>query len=97
MNLMYSFRNFILSSMVALLPFAGFAEDNSVRDVQSWLLKLGYNPGPVDGAYGSKTARALSKFYMDRGSKYDGILDDNEVTLLKREIASEYKKNEKRD
>ena len=92
MNLTYSFRNFILSSMVALFPLAGLAEGNSVRDVQSLLLLLGYNPGPVDGAYGSKTVRALSKFYKDRGSKYDGILDDNEVTLLKREIASEYKK-----
>ena len=92
MNLTYSFRNFILSSMVAFFPLAGFAEGNSVRDVQSLLLLLGYNPGPVDGAYGSKTVRALSKFYKDRGSKYDGILDDNEVTLLKREIASEYKK-----
>jgi predicted lipid-binding transport protein (Tim44 family) len=33
-----------------------------VCGIQSSLIKLGYNPGPVDGAYGQKTADAISAF-----------------------------------
>ncbi len=33
-----------------------------VCGIQSSLIKLGYNPGPVDGAYGKKTADAISAF-----------------------------------
>jgi hypothetical protein len=33
-----------------------------VCGIQSSLIKLGYNPGPVDGAYGQRTADAISAF-----------------------------------
>ena len=46
------------------------------------LNNLGYNAGPVDGAYGGKTRRALEAFYADNGSKFDGKLDANEVADL---------------
>lgn len=49
---------------------------------QRMLNNLGYNAGPVDGAYGGKTRRALEAFYADNGSKFDGKLDANEVADL---------------
>ena len=33
-----------------------------VCGIQGSLIKLGYNPGPVDGAYGQRTADAISAF-----------------------------------
>jgi peptidoglycan hydrolase-like protein with peptidoglycan-binding domain len=58
------------------------AKADTVSDVQNILNQLGYNAGPVDGAYGGKTRGALEKFYKDTGSIYDGQLDDNEVNDL---------------
>lgn len=55
---------------------------NSVAQSQRMLNQLGYNAGPVDGAYGGKTRGALEKFYADNGSLYDGKLDANEVADL---------------
>ena len=43
---------------------------------------LGFNAGPVDGAYGKKTRSALMNFYRDEGSEFDGNLDDNELDDL---------------
>ena len=58
------------------------AKANTVSDAQQILNQLGYNAGSVDGAYGSKTRRALEQFYKDAGSLYDGELDTNEVNDL---------------
>lgn len=54
----------------------------NVDQSQRMLNQLGYNAGPVDGAYGGKTRGALEKFYADNGSLYDGKLDANEVADL---------------
>ena len=58
------------------------AESYTVRDVQRWLTQLGYNPGPIDGSYGSKAANALTAFYASQGQQFDGILDQNEIDDL---------------
>jgi peptidoglycan hydrolase-like protein with peptidoglycan-binding domain len=35
---------------------------NNVLEAQKMLTKLGYAPGPIDGAYGGKTNRALIEY-----------------------------------
>ena len=69
-----------LTILTLLIPHAVFAD--TVAQSQRMLNQLGYNAGPVDGAYGGKTKRALEKFYTDLGSIYDGKLDANEFIDL---------------
>ena len=54
----------------------------TVDTAQRYLNILGYDAGVVDGLYGSKTKRALAAFFADRGTKYDGTLDDAEIAAL---------------
>ena len=58
----------------------------TVDDAQRMLNHLGYNPGPIDGAYGSQTRSALESFYSDNGSVFDGQLDSNELADLSQAI-----------
>lgn len=46
----------------------------SVREVQSLLHKLGFNPGPVDGIFGPKTAAALRGFQGANGVPTTGAV-----------------------
>ena len=57
-----------------------------INEVQIMLNKLGYNPGPADGAYGEKTKKALEEFYSANSSVYDGKLDANEIYDLRKAI-----------
>ena len=71
---------FIILPFIVMLASPALA--NAVAQSQRMLNQLGYNAGPVDGAYGGKTRGALEKFYADNGSLYDGKLDANEVADL---------------
>jgi peptidoglycan hydrolase-like protein with peptidoglycan-binding domain len=46
---------------------ANAAEHDTVKGVQQVLADLGYAPGPVDGAWGENTARAVTAFQRDHG------------------------------
>ena len=71
-----------------LLHFtASGAFSGTVDDAQRLLNQLGYNAGPVDGAYGRKTRGALEAFYADTGGSFDGKLDANEVADLQAAMA----------
>jgi len=72
----------ILVILTFIVTLASPALANSVAQSQRMLNQLGYNAGPIDGAYGGKTRGALEKFYADNGSLYDGKLDANEVADL---------------
>ena len=71
---------------ICLLLAIIFAANNSfagtVDTAQRMLNQLGYNAGPVDGAYGKKTRSALEAFYSDNGGSFDGKLDANEIADL---------------
>ena len=41
--------------------------DPLVYDTQSRLTQLGYEPGPVDGAYGQQTSRAIAEYQKENG------------------------------
>lgn len=45
-----------------------------VREVQSKLTELGYDPGPVDGIYGHKTRKEVVRFQESRGLEADGVV-----------------------
>lgn len=44
-----------------------FYGGKATRKIQAGLHELGYNPGPVDGAYGGRTISAWKKFTADVG------------------------------
>lgn len=58
--------------------FCGYAHAADVRDVQTSLTRLGYDPGGADGIPGALTTGALVAFQSDRGIKADGVA--NQVT-----------------
>ena len=72
---------FIFSFLIAAI-FGTSLIAEIVDDAQRMLNQLGYNAGPVDGAYGRKTKAALEKFYASMGKKFDGKLDANEIADL---------------
>lgn len=45
-----------------------------VASVQGRLVYLGYEPGPVDGVYGRRTAAAIRRFQQDHGMEVDGLM-----------------------
>jgi hypothetical protein len=45
---------------------------NLVYDTQASLTRLGYDPGPVDGVYGQRTADAISQFQVYNRLPVDG-------------------------
>lgn len=55
---------------------------NQVRLIQSRLQALGYQPGPIDGDYGSRTETAVRQFQAANGLKVDGIVGDRTWSAL---------------
>jgi len=47
-------------------------EHETIKSVQQTLADLGYAPGPVDGAWGENTARAINAFQRDRNLPQTG-------------------------
>jgi peptidoglycan hydrolase-like protein with peptidoglycan-binding domain len=45
------------------------------KQIQRALKQHGYDPGPLDGEWGSKTSAALKRFQKDRDLHADGKLD----------------------
>src|SRR4051812_29770157 len=48
--------------------------DPAVRDLQQALKALGYDPGPIDGVFGTTTEAAVKGFQQARGITADGIV-----------------------
>jgi peptidoglycan hydrolase-like protein with peptidoglycan-binding domain len=44
-----------------------------VRDLQSALLRAGFNPGPLDGIFGPRTEAAVRRFQEVESLETDGI------------------------
>ena len=58
-----------------LSPGAGYAGAGAgeVRALQRRLRRDGYSPGPIDGRYGLRTERAVTRFQAAHGLQADGI------------------------
>lgn len=54
----------------------------SIKDSQRKLRELGYDPGPIDGVAGGKTASALKQFQSENGLPVTGQLDVSTATRL---------------
>jgi hypothetical protein len=53
-------------------------------EMQRLLKDLGYDPGPIDGQYGSRTASAVKAFQEDLGLSQDEWIDQKLLNLLKK-------------
>lgn len=60
------------------------APDGGVSGAQARLLNLGYDPGPIDGLMGPRTAAALRRFQHDQKIGVTGQLDDQAKSALVR-------------
>ena len=56
---------------------------DDVRRLQADLVKLGYDPGEIDGIFGAKTRRALSRFQRERRLVADGHLDVESLAAVR--------------
>jgi peptidoglycan hydrolase-like protein with peptidoglycan-binding domain len=67
-------------------------QDLDVRGVQQILADLGYAPGPIDGAAGEATQRAISAFQRDRKIAQTGKITPELLAELKRVAGEELTK-----
>lgn len=80
--------NFLVAlGLVTLLASGDAQADDQTRDTQQILRNLGYDPGPIDGAWGSRTSSALQAYALDAGINYDGSLTPEVYELLVAEHA----------
>jgi peptidoglycan hydrolase-like protein with peptidoglycan-binding domain len=63
-----------------------------VLEVQKQLKSLDYDPGPIDGKYGRRTANAVMAFRKDMGMSQNGEIDQNLINLLKKATVSKIPK-----
>ncbi len=55
---------------------------DEVRQIQTRLKELGYNPGTIDGIYGKNTQNAVKSFQRDKGLSVDGIAGSQTLKAL---------------
>jgi hypothetical protein len=78
----------LLGILAIVISASSAAAGNDTATAQELLNKLGLNAGPVDGAWGPKTDRAMHRFYSEIGAVYDDELDAQDIVNL--EIATSY-------
>ena len=60
-----------------------------IRQVQRTLTDMGYDPGPVDGAMGPSTRRAIQAYQKDNGIEEDGSVTQALVAALEKDLQGE--------
>ena len=58
----------------------------TVRDLQAILEVLGFQPGPVDGLFGSRTTTAVQLFQQSQNLTADGIVGVQSRATLTQEL-----------
>jgi peptidoglycan hydrolase-like protein with peptidoglycan-binding domain len=64
----------------------GYGTVRAVTNLQYMLVALGYNPGSIDGVYGSLTASAVSDFQGDHNLSVDGQCGRSTKTKIWEEL-----------
>ncbi|MCP2731135.1 peptidoglycan-binding domain-containing protein [Limnofasciculus baicalensis] len=59
---------------------------DKVKEVQQYLRKIGFDPGPVNGIYNLQTEVALRHFQAENNLRISGIIDKKTLDKL-RQIA----------
>ena len=62
---------------------------NQTAGVQSFLVSRGFEPGPIDGAFGEKTAGALRNYQASVGLNQSGTIDDATLSKVKEEAQAD--------
>ncbi|MGD9982034.1 MAG: peptidoglycan-binding protein [Hyphomonadaceae bacterium] len=62
------------------------ATGEPVKEVQRWLVALGYAIGPIDGVFGPATRRALVSFQEEHRLNITGTVDEATRTAIKTEL-----------
>jgi len=72
MNIMVLFINLAGGGYMEILTLG--SRGPAVKLIQSLLIRIGYNPGPVDGIFGQVTREAVREFQLDNGLEPDGVV-----------------------
>jgi len=68
------------------------AESVTVKGVQQVLADLGYAPGPIDGAWGENTSRAIAAFQRDRNIAETGEITPDLLAELRQVSGQDFTK-----
>ena len=74
---------FAILTTFAQSAFAGVDKGINVREVQTLLAELCYDPGPIDGLWGKKTETAVKDLYGSVKGSYDGQFDLVDLGFLR--------------
>lgn len=74
----------VASGAPSAKPAPPASDEATVKQVQQILADLGYAPGPVDGAMGDETQRAVSAFQRDRKIAQNGRITPELLREIKR-------------
>lgn len=69
---------------------------SAVRWVQSSLAALGYNPGPINGVYDSRTENAVIRFQRAQNIEVDGIVGPETSNALAQALSKAAVKTKER-
>lgn len=69
-------------------PPAPPLSSGDIREVQGRLRSLGFDPGPLDGDAGPRTAAALTRYQEAHGLQPTGVADSDVLAELRREPGS---------
>ena len=64
-------------------------KNDYVKTLQSWLYKVGFNPGGIDGVYGANTEKAVKEFQKKAGITADGIAGKQTYQALQKYVRTE--------
>ena len=62
---------------------------SNTAGVQLFLVSRGYDPGPIDGAYGEKTANAIRNYQSSVGLGQTGAINDELVNKIKSDATAD--------
>ena len=74
----------VASGAPSAKPVPPASDEATVKQVQGILADLGYAPGPIDGAMGDETQRAVSAFQRDRKIAQNGRITPELLREIKR-------------
>ena len=76
------------TTSAATAPAEGPVSRDTVLAVQRMLSQLDYQPGPIDGLFGTRTEKAVEAFQSDIGHPTDGVIAPALVLALVEAVAS---------